>query len=1153
MTVSTVDALLEEGRSALRALVGRDDADFREGQWDAVRALVADRGRVLVVQRTGWGKSAVYFVATALLRARGTGPTLIVSPLLALMRDQIAAATRAGVRAVTMNSANAHEWDVVAAALAADEVDVLLVSPERLENPRFRAEQLPRLAATCGLVVVDEAHCISDWGHDFRPDYRRIRDLLTTLPAGTPVLATTATANARVVADVAEQLATPAAGEVTVLRGPLARTSLRLGVLELPVAGRSARLARGAPRRAAGQRHRLHPHRVRRAGRRRAPRRRRAHRARLHRAAPTPPSARPRRRRCGRAASRRWWRPARSAWASTSPTSASSCTSGAPSSPVAYYQQVGRAGRAIDRADVLLLPGAEDRDIWRYFATASMPRPEQAAAVLGALADRGPAAVDRRAGDGDRRPPHPARAAAQGARRRRRGRAGAGRLARHRAGVGVRRRALRTGGGRPGRRGRGDARLPADDGLPDALPRRGARRPGRRRLRALRPLRRALVPDVRAGGGPATRRRHGCARWVWRSRHGRSGRPAWTGWASRSRAGSRPPSRSATGRALARLTDLGWGSRLRALLADVRPGRAGRRRAARRLRPGPRRVGLGPPAGRRRDRAEPAPSAARRRAWARTWPGSGGSPWLGPLAVRGEGPRGEPGGNSAFRLAGLWDAFDATPEQRAAHRRARRRARAARRRPRRLALDAHRRRPGAAAGGRRRRAPLRARGPGLTGGGRCCSPRSPPPPRPSPSRPAGARRPSSWPPACARPIPVEVPIVAGWLAGQPRQRRTGLGWASLRDLPPPRRSRPTLTVLEVDAALDEAAAVAGVRRRAGAARRAAPAAGPRHRARAAAPRRPAHRGAAPGRAGRRRARGRRGRRRRPRRARPPRRHAVRRPAAGGGRRAVRARRSSRRSGSPSGSPLAPMLAQSAPDLAAALDRTGPAAVEWKLDGVRVQVHRDGDDVAVFTRTLDDITDRVPEVVEAARSLAGEQRRPRRRGHRAATRRPAPALPGHLVACRPAGRRAGPRRGAADHGALRRAAPRRRRRPRRARPACDEPRSSRSPRPRCSSPGTSSRTTTCPAPRRSPPAPSPRGHEGVVVKATAAPYAMGRRGAGWVKVKPRHHPRPRDPRGRVGARPPVRAGSPTSTSAPATPPARTGRPAASSCSARRSRA
>ena len=146
------------------------------------------------------------------------------------MRDQIAAAERAGIRAVSMNSANAEQWGQVSAALAADDVDVLLVSPERLNNPRFRDEQLPDLARRCGLLVVDEAHCVSDWGHDFRPDYRRIRDLLTTLPARTPVLATTATANARVVTDVVEQLG--AGGhEVLTLRGGLARDSLRLGVL----------------------------------------------------------------------------------------------------------------------------------------------------------------------------------------------------------------------------------------------------------------------------------------------------------------------------------------------------------------------------------------------------------------------------------------------------------------------------------------------------------------------------------------------------------------------------------------------------------------------------------------------------------------------------------------------------------------------------------------------------------------------------------------------------------------------------------------------------------------------------------------------------------------------------------------------------------
>src|ERR1700712_3939152 len=200
------DDVGSEALGVLRELTGRPDAVFREGQDAAVAALVERSQRALVVQRTGWGKSAVYFVSTSLLRRRGAGPTLLVSPLLALMRDQVAAAARAGIKAVEISSANATEWDDVAARLAADDVDVLLVSPERLTNPAFPDVQVPGLVPRCGLLVVDEAHCVSDWGHDFRPDYRRIRDLLGTLPAGTPVLATTATANERAVADVAEQL-----------------------------------------------------------------------------------------------------------------------------------------------------------------------------------------------------------------------------------------------------------------------------------------------------------------------------------------------------------------------------------------------------------------------------------------------------------------------------------------------------------------------------------------------------------------------------------------------------------------------------------------------------------------------------------------------------------------------------------------------------------------------------------------------------------------------------------------------------------------------------------------------------------------------------------------------------------------------------------
>jgi ATP-dependent DNA helicase RecQ len=375
----------DEALEILRELTGRPGAEFREGQDAAVAALVERSERALVVQRTGWGKSAVYFVSTALLRRRGAGPTLLVSPLLALMRDQVAAAARAGIRAVEISSANATEWDDVAARLAADDVDVLLVSPERLTNPRFREEQLPGLVARCGLLVVDEAHCVSDWGHDFRPDYRRIRDLLGTLPAGTPVLATTATANERVVADVAEQLGAGGVG-VTTVRGPLARDSLRLGVLRLPTdRARLAWLAAhlgdlpgsgivytltvaaaeetAALLRDAGHDVRAYTGRLDDADRKDAEEALRENRVK--------------------------------ALVATSalgmgfdkPDLGFVVHLGAPSSPVSYYQQVGRAGRAVEHADVLLLPGPEDLAIWQWFATSSMPREDHAAAVLSAMAD----------------------------------------------------------------------------------------------------------------------------------------------------------------------------------------------------------------------------------------------------------------------------------------------------------------------------------------------------------------------------------------------------------------------------------------------------------------------------------------------------------------------------------------------------------------------------------------------------------------------------------------------------------------------------------------------------------------------------------------------------------------------------------------------
>jgi ATP-dependent DNA helicase RecQ len=371
----------------LRRLAG-EHAVLREDQWRAIEALVVDRRRVLCVQRTGWGKSAVYFVATALLRdgiaaepgEPAAGPTVIVSPLLALMRNQVEAAARAGIRARTINSANLEEWDEITAEVQAGAVDVLLISPERLNNPDFRDNVLPGLAASTGLLVVDEAHCVSDWGHDFRPDYRRLRTFLAGLPARTPVLATTATANARVTADVADQL-----GDALVLRGPLDRDSLRLAVLELPnPAYRLAWLADHLERlpgsgivytltvaaatetaeflRSRGFPVASYTGQVEEADR--------------------------------RAAEQDLLDNKIKALVATSalgmgfdkPDLGFVVHLGAPPSPIAYYQQVGRAGRAVEHAEVVLLPGPEDAAIWRYFASLAFPPEEQVRSVLANLA-----------------------------------------------------------------------------------------------------------------------------------------------------------------------------------------------------------------------------------------------------------------------------------------------------------------------------------------------------------------------------------------------------------------------------------------------------------------------------------------------------------------------------------------------------------------------------------------------------------------------------------------------------------------------------------------------------------------------------------------------------------------------------------------------
>ncbi|MBM3332742.1 RecQ family ATP-dependent DNA helicase [candidate division WOR-3 bacterium] len=220
----------------LRQALGIADAQFRPGQWEAIDALVNRRERLLVVQRTGWGKSSVYFIATRILRDRGSGPTLIVSPLLALMRNQIEAANRLRIKALTVNSTNREEWPALTQAILNNEADALLISPERLANDDFVQNVLLPVAGRIGLLVVDEAHCISDWGHDFRPDYRRLVNVLQHMPPNMPVLGTTATANNRVLDDVCSQL-----GGIQVRRGPLMRESLILQTLRLP--DQSVRLA----------------------------------------------------------------------------------------------------------------------------------------------------------------------------------------------------------------------------------------------------------------------------------------------------------------------------------------------------------------------------------------------------------------------------------------------------------------------------------------------------------------------------------------------------------------------------------------------------------------------------------------------------------------------------------------------------------------------------------------------------------------------------------------------------------------------------------------------------------------------------------------------------------------------------------------------
>ncbi|MBA2283131.1 MAG: ATP-dependent DNA helicase RecQ, partial [Acidimicrobiia bacterium] len=380
MAVSPVAAgLAERAQELLEELAG-PAARLRPDQLAAIEAVVGEGRRALVVERTGFGKSAIYFIATRLLRDAGGGPTLVVSPLLALMRDQVAAAAHMGVRSATVNSTNLDDWAEIEAALLAGEIDLLCISPERLNNARFVRAVLPDLAGRLGLLVIDEAHCISDWGHDFRPDYRRIRDAIASLAPGAPVLATTATANERVCEDVAEQLG----DGVLVLRGPLDRESLHLGVIALPSqAERLAWVAQRLPAMAGtGIVYCLTVAQTNEVA---------AFLATQGIDAVAYSSATPTEQRTALEAA--FKANEVKALVATSalgmgvdkPDVSFVVHLGAPPSPIAYYQQVGRAGRSVPTAEAWLLPSAEDRRIWDWFAAVGLPPEALVSRVLEAL------------------------------------------------------------------------------------------------------------------------------------------------------------------------------------------------------------------------------------------------------------------------------------------------------------------------------------------------------------------------------------------------------------------------------------------------------------------------------------------------------------------------------------------------------------------------------------------------------------------------------------------------------------------------------------------------------------------------------------------------------------------------------------------------
>ena len=363
----------------LRIGSGRADATFRDGQEDAIRHIVEGNGRLLVIQKTGWGKSFVYFIATKLLREAGNGPALLISPLLALMRNQVAAAERMGVRAATINSDNRDDWAAVEAGLASGETDILLISPERLANEHFRTEVLAGIAARISMLVIDEAHCISDWGHDFRPHYRLLERIVKTLPANLRLLATTATANNRVMDDLAAVLGPM----LEVSRGDLNRSSLSLQTIRLP--SQAQRLAWLAEQLASLQGHGIiYTLTVRDANQVAQWLQSRGFNVEAY---------------TGETGERREQleqalldNQVKALVATTAlgmgydkPDLAFVIHYQMPGSVVAYYQQVGRAGRALDSAYGVLLSGLEESNIADWFIRSAFPTRQEVAEIIGAL------------------------------------------------------------------------------------------------------------------------------------------------------------------------------------------------------------------------------------------------------------------------------------------------------------------------------------------------------------------------------------------------------------------------------------------------------------------------------------------------------------------------------------------------------------------------------------------------------------------------------------------------------------------------------------------------------------------------------------------------------------------------------------------------